>query len=260
MRPDIKAVLEAILDNASTLPPECQVCQTELYIYVEAELDGEDPERRYPTIQRHLEACEQCQEAYQALKTLLTMERQNELAEPPVEPTFDFSYLSTQADQESIWQMVEEAGHQALRLFSEIPIRLGQQMASFGRLGPQLKPQPIIMPATRTKQTGPERSGQRLSLVSAEHDVAFGLKIGPMSGRKTTVGIELAQASTQEPLRNARVTLRDNQKRMLESHTIRDSKEVTIQDLEMGSYLVEIKYKKQVWQLPLTLVPAQEPS
>jgi hypothetical protein len=52
----------------------CEECFERLDVYVEAELAGEDPERRVPGMRAHLDGCPACAEEHHSLRELLTAE------------------------------------------------------------------------------------------------------------------------------------------------------------------------------------------
>jgi hypothetical protein len=51
----------------------CEQCFEQLDVYVEAELAGEDAERRVPGMRTHLEGCPACAEEHDSLRELLTV-------------------------------------------------------------------------------------------------------------------------------------------------------------------------------------------
>jgi hypothetical protein len=51
----------------------CEQCFELLDVYVEAELAGEDAERRVPGMRTHLEGCPACAEEHDSLRELLTV-------------------------------------------------------------------------------------------------------------------------------------------------------------------------------------------
>ena len=68
-----------------------------LYAYIEAELDELNAALMFPEVHRDLAHSSALQEAHRELSELLTMEREDRLIEPPITPSFDFSYLQQQA-------------------------------------------------------------------------------------------------------------------------------------------------------------------
>lgn len=51
----------------------CERCFELLDVYVEAELAGEDAERRVPGMRTHLDGCPACAEEHESLRELLTV-------------------------------------------------------------------------------------------------------------------------------------------------------------------------------------------
>lgn len=66
--------LERLLGPAG---PEvgCERCFELLDSYVEAELEGADPEARMPGMRAHLEGCPACREDHESLRALVAAER-----------------------------------------------------------------------------------------------------------------------------------------------------------------------------------------
>ncbi len=255
---DIKPLLQFIWNSDMTDRPACRSCQAELHAYIDAELDGENATDLFPEIARHLADCQECRQAYEELKTLLLREQQGTLTQPPLPPTFDFSYLEN-VPKPSIWERVDLAGQQVMRLFTEIPVLIGPKMASFGPLPSPLKPVFVPVMASRDKTTDTEERAQILDMPSPEQDIPFRLKIGHVSEGKSTLSVQVKGPSSQL-WRKARVTLRDKERRILESVRMGEKKEVTFDQIGPGNYLIEVKYQGQPWVLFLAFAPAEEQS
>jgi hypothetical protein len=89
MSDPISAILGALFGEDDFPTPYCAECRNQLGAYVEAGLAGLDAAARFPAVGAHLAACADCRQAHDELRALLSMP----LAEPPVRPHFDFSYL-----------------------------------------------------------------------------------------------------------------------------------------------------------------------
>jgi hypothetical protein len=285
MQSNIKSLLQSIFDQDMAEPPKCQSCQNELHAYIEAELDGEDVATLFPEIAHHLDECQECQQAYDELQALLVKDRQGELAMPPVEPDFDFSYLEefpepdernrqdevtqsvdkaipdqsyqTDISERDIWQRINRAGQQVSRLFSEISVIIGPKLASFGSLPSPLTPQFVPVLAARGKTPEAEAQPQVLNVPIPEQGFSVSLKIGLIAKGQCTLTVQI-DAAIAQAARRARVTLRDKAGQMLESKRIDEKNEaVNFDRINPGSYLIEVKYQDQLWELPLTFAPQE---
>lgn len=260
MRPRIEAVLQAILnaDASTTLStsatglPACRSCQDVLHAYIDAELDGKDAIAVFPAVKLHLGQCPECEQEYTELKALLLMERQGAFAQPPIEPAFDFAYLETAPRRRAIWESIELAGQEITRLFAEVRVRVGRRWASFDPLPRPLAPQWVAVPITREKAAEAKGQAQALPLPSPEHDVSLSLTVGPVSGDEAALGVQITRISTGQPLSRARVTMRDEERRVLISELTHEDGRVTFPHIGSGTYLVEVKHQGHAWELPMT--------
>jgi hypothetical protein len=168
----------------------------------------------------------------------------------------------SRSDQPSIWQSISSAGQQVSRLFTEVRIHVDRKVASFGPLPSLLIPAEAPLPATRNKAKSFEAKPPTptLPLPSPEHDLAINLKVGPVSGDKATLSVQARQISSQQPLNRVRVTLKNTNNQALESNLTPEDGTVTFQNIEPASYLVEVRYRGQVWELPITFALAPENS
>ena len=87
-----RAILEAVFDEAPLAEP-CQACQAGLAAYVDAELAGQPAAGLFPAVSEHLTTCAACRLELAELRSLLELERQGRLEQPPVPGEFDFGYL-----------------------------------------------------------------------------------------------------------------------------------------------------------------------
>jgi len=238
--------------------PACRSCQDVLYAYVDAELDGEDAAAIFPAVRPHLDQCRGCAQEYGGLKVLLLMERQRAFDQPPVEPTFDFSFLETPPRRRSIWEAVESAGRQVARLFTDVRVHVGREWASFDPLPRPLMPKLVAVPVVREEVTEAKRQAQALPLPSPEHDLSLSLTVGPVSGDEAALGVQVTRISSGRPLSRARVTVRDEQRRVLISELTHEDGRVTFPRIGSGSYLVEVKHQGRLWELPVTFELEEE--
>jgi len=258
MRPELRSVLQSILNADMVERLVCGPCQDVLYAYIGAELDGENAAAIFPTVRPHLDQCEECRKEYEELQALLQMERLREFVEPPTPPAFDFSYLEATPRRHALWEPAESAGRQVARLFTEVRVLIDQQMASFDRLLHPLAPQWAPVPIIREKAAESRRRAQVLPLPSPDHDLSLSLTVGPVSGDEAALGVQITQMSSGKPLSRARITVRDENHRVLISELTHEDGRVTFPRLGSGSYVVEVKHRDRVWELPMTFTLAQE--
>ena len=93
----------------------CALHQDDLPNYIEAELNGESAQRRYPELARHLDLCAGCVEVYLDLLELALETEQAPLPISSEAPALDLSFLSATTVAEQIWQLVEEMTREILR-------------------------------------------------------------------------------------------------------------------------------------------------
>jgi len=88
-----RVILEAVFDEAP-LAEACQACQAGLAAFVDAEVDGQPATSLFPVVAGHLATCAACRQEHADLRSLLGLERQGQLEQPPAPIEFDFSYLA----------------------------------------------------------------------------------------------------------------------------------------------------------------------
>ncbi len=253
MQVDVNALVELIFEGDVSPSPACQACEDMLDQYVDEELAGKDAAKLFPDVNTHLNECTSCQESYQELKALLLMQRQGTFVEPPVEANFDFSFIPA-PQPTSIWQMVEKAGREVKQLFTELRVVVEKGEAFFDQLPNPLKAEwdVVLMPSRRTSE---QKRVPLLLLPSPEHDLALHLMVNPPGPKEKepVLIVDVKKHSSQQPVARARVTMRDKNHRMLESNVTREEGRVTFANVRSGTYLVEVKYKKQRWELSITV-------
>jgi hypothetical protein len=219
-------------------------CQARLPEYVRLEASGQDAEVMYPRVKAHLAECERCSKAYDALAQAASM---------PLAPVPSSVTRAPSPDEPSIWERVT-AGKGVLRLFTEIRIRVRRGLASFGELPSPLAPAHIALPAmrgARDKPDGAETRAHVLPLVSAEHDIAISLTIGPVSDGRASLTVQVMRSSSGQPLAGVRVALRDEARRLLASERTQADGRTTFSHIGSGRYMIEVKQAGSAWELPL---------
>jgi hypothetical protein len=230
----------------------------DLHAYIDAELDGKDATARFPAVRAHLNTCTECRDAYDEVKSLLLKERQGMLAQPPMEPALDFSYLEDAGTQAGIWEQVERLGVEANRLVVQLRVLISQQAASLHSLPAPLAPSWVAVPALRDESADVDRDLQVLTLPSPDQDVVLRLVVGPVTGGVITLGLQATQGSSGQPLARARVNLRDEKHRVLVGDLTDADGRVSFTRISAGSYLLEARHGDALWELPISIVPERE--
>lgn len=252
------SIIEEIFNRDSgSVNHECVECGDLLTAYIEAELDGADAASLYPSVAAHLNTCAECSQEYADLKPILMAERAGTLVEPPTQPQFDLSFLRPAQPAPSLWQVVETAGAEVRRLFTEIQISVGRTAAAFGQLPSLLTPQLATAEMSRGVQEQPQ--AQTLTLPASADDLSIGLAIGPVSLQEATIDVRTTQLSSGQPVPRARVALRDGERRLLTIEHTDEAGSALFDHLGSGHYLVEVRYQTRVFELPLTFTLEADP-
>ncbi len=179
MASQVQSILQALFDDEDLPTPDCAPCQEQLAAYVDAHLAGQPVGVRFPTVAAHLDHCADCQQAYQELMALLTLERSGKLAPPPVAPSFDFSYLPPRPARPAVqpaarpWRL-DGLGRLVIQWTAEL-------LASLS--GPAL--QPALL-----KSAAPV--GLRYELAGAVDDLAVRIEADPQRGDPQRWTVEVA--------------------------------------------------------------------
>lgn len=75
----------------------CEECEGLLDVYVDAELAGQEVQRRYPTLWEHLQTCDACAAAHELLFETLAQEKRGALKPLPPTPPPRLSFLEPPA-------------------------------------------------------------------------------------------------------------------------------------------------------------------
>lgn len=242
----------------------CLACREALPYYVHFKVSGENAEAEYPRVKAHLDLCPRCSGEYEELYQMVSAAYADEVPVAPSYPVFDFSFLPQPVetpglDWDQIWEDIMSAGQQVAHLFTEIRVLIGREAAYFGRLPRPLTPKLVAVPVAREKATEAEKPAQSLPLPSPEHDLSLSLTVGPVSEDKAALGVRVTQISSGQPLKRARVTVRDEDRRVLISELTHEDGRVIFPHLGSGDYLVEVKHQGRVWELPMTFALEEEP-
>lgn len=255
MKAELKRVIESIL-TAEDEPATCQLYRHSISAYVEAELDGRDAVSLYPRLAEHLETCPDCYEEYRDLRQILLLERQGKLAEPPRPGQFDFSFLEELAPQPSIWVTTEA---NVRRLATGITAQLSTALATLSSLPEtlmpyrRLTPAPVALRMKDIREPRPEDLTEVLELPDREHNIRIKLLMGPVQEGRGTVMVKIEALEHLRPLSRVRVTLRDQEKHLLESSPTATDGTVTFKSLNVGQYIIEVRRNETRWELDLNL-------
>ena len=247
MQADIKKLLAFIFDaDVTELPAGYDQM---LAGYIEAELEGKEAAVEFPDVQALLQHYPAYREFYEQMKTLRTLDRQGLLPTPAIKVPFELPF----ALPNSIWQVVERKRRQVTLLFTELRVVVKDGLAIFDQL-----PSPLVMEwvsmSTASRASDQKKLRPLLSLPSVEHNLSLHLMVIPPTD-KSEVGlrVEVSQFSSQKPLARARVTLRDANYRMLESDLTHEEGRVSFTNLQPNHYVIEVKYKGRVLQMPIAV-------
>ena len=178
MASHVETILKALFEDEGFPTPDCAPCQEQLAVYVDAELAGQPAGARFPAVAAHLGQCAACQQAYQELKALLTLEQTGEMAAPPVVPSFDFGYMPRRPARPATqpagrhWRW-DELGRLVIQWTADL-------LASLQ--GPAL--QPALL-----KSGAP--AGVRYELVDAVDDLAVRIEAEPLRGDPHRMAVEV---------------------------------------------------------------------
>lgn len=248
MESNMQPILQSLLGGEHLEQPHCRSCLSELYAFIDAELDAEDAARRFSLVQKHLRTCSVCQEEYGELKALLAAVRRNELVEPPVQPTFDFSYLEDQPIQHRLRQLHHTTVRPIKRFVTQIRGHIDHLLTSF--LHTPEQPSSVRVPASAIRSHS-THGVQRLCLPIQKNELQIGLVVGPPAQHNTTVGVQVNWAETGKPASRIRVTVRDRGERMLASELTSARGCVSFPQIAAGDYLLEVRHRDAILHVPL---------
>lgn len=241
----------------------CGACSNALAYYVHLKVVGDDAEAEYPQVKPHLDLCPSCSAAYDELYTMVSAAYADEVPVAPSYPALDLSFLSESRrtpglQRSTFWESISSAGQEVSRLSSVIRVVIYHKVAHFGELSYPLFPTWVAVPITRDGTTGVEERAQVLPLPCPEHDLSISLTIGPVSDEQAAIGVEVAKIASEQPLSRVRITLLDENRRLLASEMTRGDGRVIFRNIGTGKYSVEVKHQDKIWVLPLAFVLEEE--
>jgi len=260
MKDEFKRVIQSIL-SAEDEPMNCELHRSTIPACVEAELDGRDVKRLYPELTEHLETCPDCAEEYEELRRLLHLERQDMLEEPPRPGRFDLSFLRELPPKPQLWQRTEG---NVRRFAAEITAQLGAKFVTLPSLPEMLipyrrpAPAPVALRVKAIREPGIEELAEVLELPDPEANIRIRLLMGPVQAGRGTIMIQVEQLKPLRPLPRVRVTLRDQEMRLMESAPTAPDGTVTFRELAVGRYVIEVRHDGLRWELEFNLLKSRE--
>lgn len=244
---NVKKLLEFIFDADTSPESANQTYQEQLYAYIDAELNAEDAAAKFPAVKAYLDECLACQEEYQEMKALLLMKRRGALTQPPLEATFDFSYLEATSSKVSLWDRLSQT---VAQLSTRLQILIKHGKATFD-LPPGLDSLWLAPPALCFR--GSEQQVSLVSLPDREANINISVAASAASEGRVSLIIRLDRFDPSFLVARAKVTLTDQQGMMLQGAYTGSDGQVEFADVGVGDYFIIIKYKKREWKVPICL-------
>jgi len=239
----------------------CADCKARLPEVIAAEVMGADLGEDLSEVQWHLAICPHCAREYRELQALAVSAYDEDLPEPSRQVRFDFSFLEPLSGEIQVWQQSTEG---IRRLLAEIPIAVSQLAASFGQVHPALVPCRLTVAAGALRSGLPAAEGvegviEVMELPDAEANLVIKLSMGPVRNRKGTLVLGVDRIKPAEPIPQDRITLLDEDHKLLESQPTAEDGTAVFGDLETGKYVVQVQHSRRTWEFAVRLAP-QSPS
>lgn len=228
----------------------CDAFEQQIPAYVECELDGLDARTEFPALAEHLALCPDCFQVYMDLRDILELDQKGELPSPTKAVQYDLSFLPAPDNREArLWAPAANAW----RFLTELRIVFAGTLGQFHNLPISAHLEWATVDATRSTDDATQEREQILTLPSPDQDITLQLIVGPrQQNGQGHFGLRVVEDATGHFLPRVRITLRDEENRLLASKRTPDSGRVDFGDLGPGAYLIEVKREETVWQLPLT--------
>ncbi len=152
------------------------------------------------------------------------------------------------------WRQVEAAGEQISRFIKALQVHIHSEMASFTGLPSAFntaQPAPAVTRSQRPDDDKPDPV-KIVPLSTPGETFSLHLIVGPVSGRQTTFSIKVMDNLLQQPLSRVRVSILNDQKQLLEGDMTREDGIVTFNTIEPGTYFVNVWYRDEKLELPIT--------
>ncbi len=238
---------EAIFAWCSSLIPDevCRACQNVLYEYVHFQTAGGPRPRSAAWLEKHLAQCDRCKSLYSELYQDMSSVYDGALWE-----------AETAAPQvtlpEKIWQEIKRADSIVRQLVGDIGIRINREGAFFKDFPGSL--QLSLAPAAfRNSEAGP-RQVEFLAINDPDKDISFQLSKTRAAENQVTLEVRVFKITDQQPVSDARVTLKDENQRILESSRVDRSGTVQFARKSPGLYQIEVRRQGIIWEFSTLIV------
>ncbi len=152
------------------------------------------------------------------------------------------------------WRQVEAVGEKISRFVTTLQVHIRAETATFSGLPSAFHTPRLATAVTRSQpQEDNKPEPVRVVPLTAPSEVfSLRLIVGPVSGRQTTFSIQVMDTLLQQPLPRVRVNLFNDQKQLLEGDMTREDGLVTFHTLEPNTYFVNVWYRDEKLELPIT--------
>ena len=239
--------------------------QTEaLGAYVEAEGAGEDVAKRFPAIAVRIQNDPKFRRQYEMLVERVEEEAQGLFENKP--QFMDFGQWHQQqtqteaspshsAEPAELWQRLAHGAHQFV---VELPILLKETTASFGdQLAAVLQPQRVPVGTFRQREASSQIEGEQfdevVELPHLQTNIMLRIRTGPVTEGRGTLLVDVHHLTPDQPMAQARVTLRDADGGLLERTATDERGLAFFRELETNSYQIHVEYEGEIWELHVTL-------
>lgn len=258
------ASLIRALRTAEEEPLTCAECREHfaaLYHFDEFTADADIP---YASVVAHLQECPDCATEYAALQEAMHAFAEDTLPEAARSYQFDLSFMSADSPEplteskeqaEPLWTEMLEAETLTAKLWSlvgELQIRVESAKAFFDAFPASLVPATVESGALRADINDSQL--ELLVLPAADAEVSFQLAIGPVVAGYTVVVVKVIDTSTEQPIANTLVTLRNHQRQLLVGSTTGQDGCVIFEQLQLGRYFIQVRLQQRIWEIPMVIM------
>ncbi len=152
------------------------------------------------------------------------------------------------------WHQAEAVGEQISRFINTLQVHMRSEMATFTGLPAAFNTTLPATAATRSQRKDDDKLDPVKIVPLTAPSGAFSLRliVGPTSDRKTTLSIQVMDNLLQQPLPRVRVSILNHQKQLIEGDMTREDGIVTFHTIEPDTYFVNIWYRDEKLELPIT--------
>lgn len=252
---ELKQIFEDIY-KASERGTNCTEFKAIIPTAVELEIKGSNVREAYPDLFAHMETCPNCEEIYSDLKFALSEEALR-IEMPGTDSAFDLGFLAKQESSRSTETPIWQRKRNGLELLQPVKIAIGRQMARFQTFSAHFQVEMIPAMAVRAENDG-ALDRQKLTMAAPTDTLDLSFIVGPVVGNgDASIGVQLTAKSPDQQVDRIRVMLRDEESNLLESQRTQQNGQVTFQNLNEGSYSIELRIDEEVLQIPIVVVAAE---